>query len=292
MISRTLDIDALLSGSIDMHVHPGPDTWPTRIDAVEAARQAQQAGMKAIVIKNHYYPTVPLATVVARLVPGIQVLGSISLDFEIGGINVRALENAASMGARVVWMPTFSAANSRSKMRELGISLRGEGFSILDSREQLLPEIDEVLKIIRQYDLVLATGHLSPLETFKLVEKAAKVGVWKLVITHPLGREFFLQPMTKGELERLAKIGAFIELTFIGFLPTEFRHDPSLTVEVIRAVGADHCIISTDLGQYYNPPPVEGMRMFIATLLKYGVTESEIEVMAKTNPSKLLGLTG
>jgi predicted metal-dependent phosphotriesterase family hydrolase len=61
-------------------------------------------------------------------------------------------------------------------------------------------------------------------------------------------------------------------------------------VEAIRAVGAEHCIITTDLGQYMNPPAAEGMRMFIALLLKNGITEHEIELMAKVNPSKLLGL--
>jgi predicted metal-dependent phosphotriesterase family hydrolase len=32
------------------------------------------------------------------------------------------------------------------------------------------------------------------------------------------------------------------------------------------------------------------MRMFIGLLLKNGITEQEIELMAKKNPAKLLGL--
>jgi imidazolonepropionase-like amidohydrolase len=55
-------------------------------------------------------------------------------------------------------------------------------------------------------------------------------------------------------------------------------------------VGAEKCIMSTDLGQIWNPPPVEGMRMFIVTLIKYGISEKEIILMAKKNPAKLLGL--
>jgi hypothetical protein len=61
-------------------------------------------------------------------------------------------------------------------------------------------------------------------------------------------------------------------------------------VNLIRAVGAKQCIIGTDLGQLFNPPPVEGMRMFLWTLLKNGITEDEINLMAKINPGKLLGL--
>jgi len=91
-------------------------------------------------------------------------------------------------------------------------------------------------------------------------------------------------------LKTLAKNGSFIEFTFIAFLASEFRHDPAEMVDVIRTVGAEQCIVSTDLGQKFNPLPVEGLRMFIVTLLKYGITEDEINLLTKINPSKLLGL--
>ena len=84
-----------------------------RGNALEAARQARQVGMRAIVIKNHSYPTTPLAIMVGQLVPEVAVFGSICLDYDIGGLNADALEKHADMGARVVWMPTFSSANSR-----------------------------------------------------------------------------------------------------------------------------------------------------------------------------------
>ena len=96
-------IDELLQGSIDMHLHHGPDSFlPRRVDALEAARQAQQMGMRAIVLKNHHYPTAPLATMVSQLVPGMGVFGSLCLDFEIGGLNFYALECSAKLGAKVV----------------------------------------------------------------------------------------------------------------------------------------------------------------------------------------------
>ena len=61
-------------------------------------------------------------------------------------------------------------------------------------------------------------------------------------------------------------------------------------LEAVRSVGAERCIMSTDLGQAHNPAPAEGMRMAIATMLRCGLTEREIEVMIKANPAKLLGL--
>ena len=290
MVMKIIDYDDLLSGSIDMHFHPGPDAFKCRIDVLDAANQAKQAGMKGFVIKNHSYPTAPIAMMVNQLVPDFNAFGSICLDYEMGGLNVHAVEYAARSGARVVWMPTFSSANSRSKMRGLGLPLEGEGYSILDSKGQLAPEIHQILPIIKQHDMILASGHMSPAETFALAKEARKLGINKFIVTHPLDHEFFSQAFSKQDLVLLANNGAFVELTLIALLPWEFRHDPAEMVDVIKAVGAEQCIMSTDLGQIWNPLPVEGLRMFIVTLIKYGVTEEEISLMLKTVPAKLLGL--
>jgi hypothetical protein len=291
MAIEIVDYDRLVSGSIDMHLHPGPDVFACRVDALEAASQAKAAGMKAIVIKNHFYPTAPIAMMVNQLVPGFTVFGSVCLDYEMGGLNVHAVEYSAKAGARVVWMPTFSSSNSIGKMRELGLSLKGEGYSIVGGNGQLVPEIHPILAIIKQYDMVLASGHMSPTETFALEEEARRFGIDKFVVTHPLDHEFFSQAFTKHDLIQLAGNGAFIECTFLAFQASEFIHDPAEMVDVIKTVGAEKCIMSTDLGQIWNPLPVEGLRMFIVTLLKYGITEDQINLMTKTNPSKLLGLS-
>ena len=291
MVTEVVDYDRLVSGSIDMHLHPGPDAFKCRVDALEAASQAKQAGMKAIVIKNHFYPTAPIAMMVNQQVPDFTVFGSVCLDYEMGGLNVHAVEYSARAGARVVWMPTFSSTNSISKMRELGLPLKGEGYSILDGKGQLVREINPILAIIKQYDMVLASGHMSPTETFALEEEARRLAIDKFVVTHPLDHEFFSQAFSKQDLIQLAKNGAFIECTFLAFQASEFRHDPAHMVDIIKAVGAEQCIMSTDLGQIWNPLPVEGLRMFIVTLLKYGITEDEINLMTKTNPAKLLGLS-
>ena len=284
------NLDELLSGSIDMHLHIGPDEMQTRVSAVEAAEQAADAEMKAIVLKNHSYPTTPVAIAAQDLVPEVKVFGSICLDYEIGGLNIGTLERHAQFGAKVVWMPTFSSTNSRAKMRELGLQLEGEGFSILDNDGKLVPEIDPILEIVKKHDMVLASGHMSPEEIFALVEAAGKKNIDKIVITHPSDGEFMEKTLSIDELHRLAALGVFVEQTIVTLLPTEFCHDPRERVETIKAIGVEHCIMSTDLGQYWNPPPAEGMRFFMAILLRNGLNEKDIEVMAKENPSKLLGL--
>jgi hypothetical protein len=284
------NIDELLAGSIDMHLHIRPDEMPMRLDAIEAAEQAADVEMKAIVLKNHSFPTTPVAVAARDFVPEVEVFGSICLDYEIGGLNLYALERHAQLGAKVVWMPTFSSTNSRAKMRELGLNLKGDGFSILGDDGKLVPEIDPILEIIRKHDMVLASGHMSPAEIFALVEAAQKKSIDKIVITHPSDGEFMEKTLTVKEQQRLGEMGVYIEQTFVTMLPTEFRHDPAERVKAIRAIGAEHCIMSTDLGQDWNPPPAEGMRFFIATLLRKDITPEEIEKMAKANPAKLLNL--
>jgi hypothetical protein len=283
-------VDELLRGAIDMHLHSGPDVFPCRVDALEAARQAHQVGMWAIVIKNHSYPTTPLALTVRQLVPEVAVFGSICLDYEIGGLNAEALERHAAMGAKIAWMPTFSSSNSRAKMRKLGMELKGEGFSILDKKGNLLPEIGKILEIIKEHQMVLASGHISPPEGFALVTKAREMGIEKIVITHPSDFEFVEQAYTVDELCRLAQMGAYVEQTVISMLPTEFCHDPQERVKMIKTIGTGHCIMSTDLGQYWNFPPAEGMRFFMSILMRNGLSTREIEEMVKKNPAELLDL--
>jgi hypothetical protein len=284
-------IDDLVRGSIDMHCHHTPNAvFECRLDALETARYARQMGMRGLVLKNTFFPTAPLAIMVNQLVPEVKVFGSVCLDSEIGGLNYEALEPLAQFGTKVVWMPTHSSTNSRNDLIKLpGVTSVGDVYSLLTTENKLIPEVDRILALIKKYNMVLANGHISPRETFALVEAAQKIGITKVIITHGLwvnGKE----PFNLEELYRLGQMGAYIEHCYVGFLPNELREDPQPMVKAIRHIGAEHCIISTDLGQYYNPPPAEGMRMFMALLVKHGITENEIMLMAKVNPSKLLDL--
>ena len=275
-------IDKLLHGSIDIHIHHGPDSISERrVDALQGARQAQEAGMRAIVLKCHEYPTAPVAYIVSQAVPDIIVLGSITLNREVGGLNPSALETSAKLGAKIAWMPT------RSSTYKLENGSPKEGISILDGNGKLLPVVEEILDIIKSYQMVLATGHLPVAEAFVLVDEARRKGLSQIVVTHPIG----LKGGTYFSLEeqcRMAEKGAFIEHCFGTTL--HWKLDPMAIVEAIRAAGAEHCILSTDLGQAFNPTPAEGMRMMIAYMLRCGLSEKDIEIMVKTNPAKLLGL--
>src|SRR5262245_38404181 len=102
----------LLGGSIDIHVHSSPDDRPRSIDAIDVAKLARTKGMRAIVLKNHYDPTGPLAYIVRKEVPGIEVFGGVDLNLPVGGMNPVAVEHMTKVSGgwgRFVWMSTFDA---------------------------------------------------------------------------------------------------------------------------------------------------------------------------------------
>jgi hypothetical protein len=285
-------IDSLLAGAIDMHVHFAPESlMERRQNALQLARTAKEYGLRAIVLKNREYCTVPIAKMVTELVPEVQVFGSLTLEPEIGGLNPAGAIAAAKMGAKVIWMPTFSSTNSREVCEKvLGYKLPGAEQVITDAKGKLKTEVKEIFRIAKEYNIVIASGHISPKETFALAEEAQAIGFKKLVVTHALQGALTKVLCTNDELKQLAKGGVYIEHSFWDVLPTMNAYDPVRLVELVKLVSAEQSIMSTDLGQSYNPPAPEGMRMFIATMTRKGLTADQVETMVKTNPVKLLGL--
>ena len=277
--------ERLLQGSIDMHIHSGPDPiLERRCNALELAQQAHQAGMRAIVLKNHEYLTAPVAYIVNQVVKEISVFGSAALDLSVGGLNANVVEMAGKLGSKVIWMPTTTSANDMKKR-----GLKKEGISIFDKEGKLLPVVGDILDIIKSFNMVLATGHISIAESFALVDEARRRQLNKIIITHPLA-QFLGATLTLDEQCQMADKGAFIEHCWCITMPVWNSGTPQKIVEAVKAVGAKRCILSTDLGQNFNPAPAEGMRMMIGSLLMSGITEEEMELMVKTNPAKLLGI--
>ncbi|NQU15944.1 MAG: hypothetical protein HQ561_17455 [Desulfobacteraceae bacterium] len=280
-----MEATELMKGAIDIHIHIGPDpNQRRRVNGYEAAVQAKEADMRGVVFKSHDYNTTPVAYTVRQLVPGIEIFGGVSLDFEVGGLNPHAVEAAGKLGAKIVWMPTFSSKNDMAKRR-----IKDKGITILDENGNVLPVVRDILALIKQYDMVLSTGHLSKQEIVALLREAEKNKIERILITHPLSIRVG-PTLSIDEQRQMMGPGIYFEHCFISCMPSSDRLDPQAIADAVRAVGPEHCILSTDFGQITNPPPVEGMRMYIETLLRFGVTRDEIVTMVKTNPSTVLGL--
>jgi Family of unknown function (DUF6282) len=280
------DADALVVGAIDMRCHHGPDPHRERsVDAAEAVREADALGLGAVVLKSHAYPTGPIAILMQKTVERLRVFGGICCDFEVGGLNPAAVEVALRTGAKVVWMPTFSSVIDRRKLR-----LPGPGIPLLGDGERLVPEVEEILRLVRGHDAVVATGHVDLAEQFAVVDAARALGV-RVLMTHAL--ETLVGPdHTLAHVLELADRGAMIEFTYLTCIPGGFAatEAPDTFARAMAAVGPERAIMSTDFGQTRSPHPAEGMRLFIAEMLRCGLPPRAIDLMARRNPARLLGL--
>ena len=63
-----------------------------------------------------------------------------------------------------------------------------------------------------------------------------------------------------------------------------------MTMPGLHAVGAEHCFLSSDVGQPNRPFQSEAWKEYLTGLMKAGVTVPEINIMAKRNPARLIGL--
>ncbi len=278
------NVDRLLEGALDIHVHFAPDPKVERRgSAIDVAQQARDMGMRGLVLKSHEYPTHPVAYTASQAVPGITLIGGIALDVEVGGLNPMAVESSAKMGGRMVWMPTFSARADRQHK-----GLNG-GIYLLDDQGRLVPEVYAILELVKSHDMVLATGHISTQESMVLVSEARNMGIQRIVVTHATTMAFWTG-MTLEDMKSLASMGAFIEHCLHVMMPLTYRLTPKELVETITAIGTENCIVSTDFGQDYHPMPPEGLRMGIASLLQAGMEEVEVGILVKDNPTRLLGL--
>jgi Family of unknown function (DUF6282) len=291
----------LLRGAVDTHVHVSPDVVERRINDISLARRFEELGMAGFVLKSHYTSTAERASVVRAAVPGVRTLGAISLNRAVGGINPLAVEVAAREGARTVWLPTVDAVNESDErdaphgarmpvwvklqleLRERGIEI--EPVPVLDARGVVLPETREVLATIARHGMALATGHLGRAEIFAILDAALEQGVRDIVITHP---EFPSQNLSVEDQHALGERGALLERCFT--TPHTGKVSWERWIENIRATGAERSVLSTDLGQVFNPPVEDGMALMVDRLLEAGFDEREVHTMAVTNTRRVAGM--
>ena len=269
-----------LEHAYDLHVHSAPDVDPRRFNDIELTREAQRAGMGAILIKSHQNSTVERAWLVSKMVAGIKVYGGLVLNSTVGGLNVAAVELALSLGAKEIWMPTRSALNHRLYHGQTG------GITVLDADGELVPEAMSIVDAIAKYVCILGTGHLSPRESASLIHEARKRGVKKILVTHPEWAPTFFEVEQQRELASLGNV--WFERCFVS--TTELCGSVPFKVieEAIIGAGVETTVLSTDLGQPQTPPPVEGLCLYAEQLLGSGFGREDVRQMMCINPARLL----
>lgn len=292
----------LVRGAYDIHVHIAPDVMKRRIDDLELARRFLDAGLAGFVVKSHYVPTAERAANARAAVPGADVRGAITLNASVGGMNPVAVEIAARSGATVVWMPTVDSANQRhshasdpegarppmwaalqQELRDRGIA--ADPVPVLDQDGQVTEATRQVLALVAEHSLTLATGHLSAGEIMAVVAAARQAGVTRIVVTHP---EFTSQRVAAQAQRELASRGAFLERCFTTPHTGKVSWDDLFAN--IRAAGPEHSVISSDLGQPFNPPVEDGLALMADRLLGAGFTEDQVRTMIVRNSRRLMGV--
>lgn len=289
-------IDRVLHGAIDLHTHSGPSPMPRRITHVEAARQASDAGFRAILVKCHYHSTVPDIMAVSPYLEGIDtsLYGGVALNSVTGGLNVHAVDLSLKLGGKMVWFPTISSAahiehasiddTTRSHFTPLGM-LPQEEVPVLDGAGAVLPEVRTILELTRDAGVMVSTGHLGAEAATAVIEAAVEIGQRRILVSHPN----YIAGIDHALAGRLAGLGVTFEHE-IGMYDNDKLFPLEVLLGWIDAVGPEHTVLGSDLGQTGNQLPVEGYRSLLPRLLDAGISEADLKLMIGGNQLHLLGL--
>ncbi|WP_321355795.1 DUF6282 family protein [Pseudomonas extremaustralis] len=298
---RKAHIDNLLRGAIDLHCHSGPSVMPRYCDHIEAMREASEAGLKAVLLKDHYYSCTPVTTLLNKHFSELDVhmLSGVPLNNAVGGLNVHAVEHGLKLGANLVWMPTFSSANhiahhhQDAKFTEkfpqtTQRMLQPIPLTVLDDDGHLKEEVKAILDLIAAEDVVLSAGHLNIREIWPLFEEARKRGVKRLLVNHPT----YVVDATLDDMRQLASEGVYMEHSMCMWVPgSKFKfYDDQFLRQVIEAGTVDLTILGSDLGQQGNPSIADGFRNVIGQLLDLEYSDEAIRKMTSGNASRLMNL--
>ncbi|WP_130870187.1 DUF6282 family protein [Intestinimonas massiliensis (ex Afouda et al. 2020)] len=286
----------ILKGIIDLHVHAGPSVANRAVDAADMLKEAIVAGYRGFLVKDHYFPSCMGVKMVQEHcdAQGVEIYSSMALNNSMGLFNALALDAAINMGAKIIYFPTVSSKNhiDHHKGNFVGagkMSVPEVPVVYVDENGVMDPAAVECLKIIAEKDVILGTGHGTAWEIDHLVEKAVELGVKRILVNHP----HFHIGATYEQMTKWAKMGAFIELNVCVFTSGSKLGtvDDQVIADMLKAVPLSNMILDSDMGQKGNGSPVEGMYRFIRLLMdKFGLSEADINLIAKENPAKLLGL--
>lgn len=293
---------AILSvdGFIDTHVHTGPAPFRRIGDTIDIARWCSEAGMGGIVVKSHFESTITKVYHARKEIPGFPVYAGVALNRGVGGVNPGAVEQTLRQDGKFVWMPTIDAENHVRVFGAAGAfgnigsgsyanagRLGGAGpYSVLNGGSLSAPAKD-VVRLIADFDAVLATGHLSEKEIFAVVDFAGANGIRKIVVTHP---EMQCPSLSTEAQVELAEQGCVMEYCAVNCMPMFQSVSSDQLRDAIQAVGPERSIIATDSGQPFSPRTPDMFRMYAQVLHEKGIPLDDIATMAIRNPARLLGV--
>ncbi len=291
--------DEMMEGAIDVHCH-----IDFEFSAKERKREpefqwlpkAEAMGMRGVVLKSHWWPTVNVVPyILAPAQTKVALWSSVALNITAGGPNPCVIEACAELGGKMAFLPTWSARND---VERKGFSnriksyyknhtqLENPNYYFLDDKGKLIPRGREIIECCKAHDLTLGMGHVSWQESLAFIEAARDMGFSHRIVVNHVQSHIINMPVDA--MKRAAEMGAFLEACWNALAPG--RMDSPELVQQFRQIGLQQVVASTDYFRPYSPNPAELFRMFLGMLHEGGLSKEEVKQVACSNPAKLMGL--
>ncbi|MEV8094354.1 DUF6282 family protein [Kitasatospora sp. NPDC085879] len=275
---------------VDVHYHADPDAYLRRHTALRAARRyAWHGGW--VVLKNHLGCTVAQSRELRAM--GLPVSGSLVLNSTAGGLDPQAVLGAVyrhgeGTGVRlVVHLPTVTGRSHRSTLvrRPCHPHMADHGIAPLtvsDEQGRLKPAVLEILRMARDLDFVVSTGHASAEEVRRLVDAAVDTGIPALMLNQPAN------PLTGLRYEQLVELAE---------APMVYTEQTALTrllgyqdEEDVRKVvtALPRALYSSDLGQPSQPDIDSWLELTRSWFTDFGLTDERIREVTRDVPALML----
>lgn len=273
---------------IDLHYHVNPDLFVRRW-GIKKTGDMYKKHNGAVCLKSHLCSTVELALLAQE--SGLPVIGSIVLNKINGGIDYRSVLKYLSINKNsslplVVFFPTITGRahklRVKRKFRDEYLSTAATAGETLSENSRLKQSATDVLKLALDYPLVLASGHADKSEIYLLAEECYRLGVNRLLITHPT------HPMTGMNYEELLKLS---ENRFLWFEQTALTYllgyqDDECFDQIINEL--PNTFYSSDLGQTTLIGLEDWLSQTKIWFAKFKILPNRVEELVKENPLKIL----
>jgi len=144
----------------------------------------------------------------------------------------------------------------------------------------------DVLDVVAENDLILASGHVTPYEAKIVFSEARTLGIRRMVVTHVTA------PITncdEDDIRDFMKLGATAEICARNVIVPETGALSEAAVRralrILEITGPNGAVLSSDLGDARYPMPWDGLKKLVGALkLKH----REVTSLVSTMPRQLL----
>lgn len=173
-------------------------------------------------------------------------------------------------------VPSTSSATLKTLMETVGLLKDGS----------LRPGVLTVLELVGDYDGTTGTAHVCREEMLALVAAADDMGLKKILVTHP---HLKMLRLSNPDMKNLPDMGAILRLCSGTVQPVAGHVGMNDTVETVRFVCAQHCVMSSDTGSPRKPVPPETTRAYLYCLRVRGIADDKIRMMTRDKPKAMVG---